>query len=300
MRARACLAGLGLAAALAGCAQAPAGPAHFTDAHAQAYVSQHGARVEVQLPKGPLVSAALVIDSATATAAQQTTDQMTANMSGNGLLGLAVTTAVSAHSGAGALQRKAQAAADTDAKPLASLLSGLPMDTQLARRYQAAALAAGVAPGEGAVVARLAITPRIILSADRAHFVLSSDVRLEDIAGGALYSARVQVGSPSLRRCGADCIDDGQLEQSRVDAALDACVNETLRLVGLEISGASAPVGPERTLRYVLDGQRVVERGRLLAGSEGYLRYLALDGAVKAMPVALEAQAMATATNGRP
>lgn len=300
MSPRACLAALGLTALITGCAQAPSGPAHFTDPHAQAYVNQHGARVEVALPKGPLVSAALVIDSAAASAAQQTTDQTTANLRGNGLIGLAVTAAVSAQAGAGALQRKAQAAADNDAKPLASLLGGLPMDTQLARRYQAAAHAAGLPEGKGAVVARLAITPRIILSADRAHIVLSSDVRLEDIAGGALYSARVEVGSPSLRRCGADCMDDGTLEQARVDAALDACVSETLRLVALDINGAVAPAGPERTLRYVLDGQRVVERGRLLAGSEGYLRYLALDGAVKAMPVALEGQGMATVAAGRP
>ena len=300
MTIRACIASLGLAATLGGCAQAPAGPAHFTDPHAQAYVTEHGARVDVSLPKGPLVSAALVIDSAAASAAQATTDQMAANMRGNGLIGLAVTSAVSAQSGAGALQRKAQAAADQDAKPLASLLSGLPMDTQLARRYQAAALAAGLPEGKGAVVARLAIAPHIVLTADRAHFVLSSDVRLEDIAGGALYSARVDVGSPSLRRCGADCIDDGQLEQARVEAALEACVSETLRLVAQEISGTAVPAGPERTLRFVLDGQRVVERGRLLAGSEGYLRYLALDGAVKAMPVALEGQVMATATHARP
>lgn len=300
MTVRACLASLGLAIALGGCAQAPTGPAHFTDPHAQAYVSQHGVRVDVSLPKGPLVSAAVVIDSATASAAQATTDQMAASMRGNGLIGLAVTTAVSAQSGAGALQRKAQAAADQDAKPLASLLGGMPMDTGLARRYQAAAVAAGLPEGKGAVVARLAVTPHIVLTADRAHWVLSSDIRLEDIAGGALYSARVEVGSPSLRRCGADCIDDGQLEQARIDAALEACVSETLRLVAQDISGTAAPIGPERTLRYVLDGQRVVERGRLLSGSAGYLRYLALDGAVKAMPVALEGQVMAATIKAAP
>ncbi|MBD1554563.1 hypothetical protein [Pseudomonas typographi] len=206
---------------------------------------------------------------------------------------LAVTAAASAQSGA--LQRKAHAVADLDAKPLASLLGGLPMDTQLASRYRQAALHAGLPEGSGAMVARWAIRPHIILSADRMHFVLSSQVRLEGIAGGAMYSAQIEVGSPSLRLCGNDCVDSGELAQAQVNAASDACVSETMTPVALDLQGGAKGTEPERTLRYVLNGQRVAERGRVLPAGVGYVRYLAVNGALKAMPVVLE-QGVVTAT----
>ncbi|MFF7710664.1 hypothetical protein [Pseudomonas sp. NPDC007930] len=278
---------LPLLLALGACAQAPASPPHVRDQSAAQYLAQHGARLEVTLPAGPWVDAAAYVDPKQARAAQLSTEQTANNLRGNGLLGAVITRAVDAQSGLGGLQRRAGAAALADARPLAALLDSQPADTRFTALYNQAARLAGLPAGSGQVTARLLITPHVTLSADRGHLTLRTDLRLEDIAGGVLYAARIEATSASLRGCGNDCVDAGGLEPARVDQALQACAEQALALAMVDLQGG--PASPERTLRYSLDGWREVERGRLLPTAPGYLRYQALDGTLKVSPAVLEA-----------
>lgn len=273
---------------LSGCAQKPAPDAGFKDQGAWPYVQAHGLKVDVQVPQN-FVSASTVIDSETALKAAASSQNLMAT-SGNsaGLAGILVASLVNTQMGSGSLQRDAENAALKDARPMADLLGGVPLQERLQQRYQQASQGAGLKQGEGTVTARLLIEPKLELTPDRGSFVLVSQVQVQDIAGSPLYRMRVEVASQPIRQCGKQCIDDGRLDLAKVTAALDECIDESMRLLATDLTQPTPPPAAQETLRYVLDGRRVVERGYQLANSASYWRYRNLYGAVKAVPVPFE------------
>lgn len=278
------------AAALAGCAQGPQPEAGITDPTALPYVTAHGVQVEVQVPKDGFVSAQMVIDAKAAQAAALTTNNITRNsVQAGGVVGLLVASAINTQTGTGVLERDARAAALQDSRPMAALLADQAVDDKLTQRFRQAGMAAGLPMGQGAVTAHLLVEPQLVLSADRGSFKLVSRVQVQDIAGGALYRRHIEVVGQPFRRCGAQCIDDGRLDLALVDGQLQQCIDETLRVLAEDLrAGDGQALGQEQTVRYVLDGQRQVERGRLLPGGGVYHRYRNLDGAVKSVPVPFE------------
>ena len=190
--------------------------------------------------------------------------------------------------GSGSLQRDAEKMALKESRPMADLLAGVPLQERLQQRYQQASQVAGLKQGEGAVTARLVIEPKLMLTADRGSFLLINQVQVQDIAGSALYRMRIEVASQPIRRCGKQCIDDGSLDLAKVTAVLDECIDESMRVLATDLMQPAPPEAAQETLRYVLDGQRVVERGYQLANDGNYWRYRNLYGAVKSVPVPFE------------
>lgn len=273
---------------LAGCAQKPAPDAGFKAQGALPYVQAHGVKVDMQLPQ-MFVGASTVIDAEVAQKAASTSHNLVAS-SGNtaGLAGLLVASLINTQMGSGSLQRDAENTALKDSRPMADLLAGVPLQERLQQRYQQASQAAGLKQGEGQVTARLLIEPKLMLTPDRGSFVLISQVQVQDIAGSALYRMRIEVVSQPVRRCGKQCIDDGSLDLAKVTAVLDECIDESMRVLATDLTQPAPPEAAQETLRYVLDGQRVVERGYQLANNGTYWRYRNLYGAVKSVPVPFE------------
>jgi len=247
---------------LTGCAQKPAPEAGFKDQGALPYVQAHGLKVDVQVPQA-FVGASTVIDSEAALKAASISQNLVAN-SGNSA-GLA-----------------------KDSQPMADLLGGVALQEHLQQRYQRASQSAGLKQGEGQVTARLLIEPKLMLTPDRGSFVLVNQVQVQDIAGSPLYRMRIEVASQPIRRCGQQCIDDGSLELAKVTAVLDECIDESMRVLATDLMQPTPPPAAQETLRYVLDGRRVVERGYQLANNGNYWRYRNLYGAVKSVPVPFE------------
>ncbi|MDB5997782.1 MAG: hypothetical protein JWP42_4918 [Pseudomonas sp.] len=273
---------------LVGCAQKPAPEAGFRAPSAMPYVQAHGLKVDMQLPP-TFVGASTVIDSQTALKAASSSESLIRN-SGNtaGLAGLLVASLINTQMGSGSLQRDAEKNALNESRPLADLLAGVPLQERLQQRYQRASQAAGLRQGEGQVTARLVIEPKLMLTPDRGSFVLINQVQVQDIAGSALYRMRIEVVSQPIRKCGNQCIDDGGLELAKVTAVLDECIDESMRVLATDLMQPAPPEAAQETLRYVLDGQRVVERGYQLANNGNYWRYRNLYGAVKSVPVPFE------------
>lgn len=273
---------------LAGCAQKPAPEAGFRSQGAASYVQAHGLKVDMQLPQA-FVGASTVIDSEAAQKAASSSHNLVAN-SGNtaGLAGLLVASLINTQMGSGSLQRDAEKSAQKDARPMADLLAAVPLQERLQQRYQQASQGAGLKQGEGTVTARLVIEPKLMLTPDRGSFVLVNQVQVQDIAGSALYRMRIEVTSQPIRRCGKQCIDDGSLDLAKVTAMLDECIDESMRVLATDLMQPAPPEAAQETLRYVLDGQRVVERGYQLVNNGSYSRYRNLYGAVKSVPVPFE------------
>lgn len=273
---------------LAGCAQKPVPQAGFKAQEALPYVQAHGLKVDLQLPQA-FVGASTVIDSKDALKAASSSQNLMQN-SGNtaGLAGLLVASLINTQMGSGSLQRDAEKSALKDSQPMADLLAGVPLQERLQNRYQQASKSAGLKQGEGQVTARLVIEPKLMLTPDRGSFVLVNQVQVQDIAGTALYRMRIEVVSQPIRRCGKQCIDDGSLELAKVTAVLDECIEESMRVLAADLMQPAPPEAAQETLRYVLDGQRVVERGYQLANNGNYWRYRNLYGAVKSVPVPFE------------
>lgn len=280
---------IGLGLTVIGCAQKPLPPAGFKNQEALPYVQAHGLKVDVQLNQQAFVGATTVIDSKSATDAASSSDSLVRN-SGNtaGLPGLLIASLINTQMGSGSLQRDAENTAQKESRPMASLLTGIPLQERLQQRYQAASQAAGLKQGEGNITARLLIEPKLMLGPDRGSFVLINQVQVQDIAGSALYRTRIEVVSQPFRRCGKMCIDDGSLDLDKVTAVLDECVNESMRVLAVDLMQPAPKPAAQETLRYTLDGHRVVERGYQLAGNGEYSRYRNLQGAVKSVPVAFE------------
>ncbi|WP_369989716.1 hypothetical protein [Pseudomonas xanthosomatis] len=281
--------GLLLALLLSGCAQQAPRPADIHDATALRYLNEHGARLEVQVPAQGWVDASLMIDAEAAAKARATNQSLARNAtSGGGAIGLLLASAINTQVGEASLQREAERDARQAAQSMAVVLADHPYNGKLQQYYNEAAGNAGLRPGSGPVTAALHIAPQVVVSPDRGSFRLVSDVQLQDIAGSLLYRTRLEVQSLSLRRCGEHCIDDGGLDAQKVDALLATCIEESMRLLAADLNqGPSAQRSQEQTVRYLLDGRRMVERGRLLPSSGQYTRYRNLDGALKAVPVAL-------------
>lgn len=273
---------------LAGCAQKPGPEPGFKDQGALPYVLAHGLKVDVQLPPA-FVGASTVIDAKVAQQAATSSHNLVAS-SGNtaGLAGLLVASVINTQMGSGTLQRDAEKTALNEARPMADLLAGVPLQERLQQRYQQASQVAGLKQGEGQVTARLLIEPQLMLGPDRGSFVLINQVQVQDIAGSALYRMRIEVASQPIRRCGSQCIDDGALDLAKVTAVLDECIDESMRVLATDLMQPTPPAAAQETLRYVLDGQRVVERGYQLANNGSYWRYRNLYGAVKSVPVPFE------------
>jgi hypothetical protein len=273
---------------LAGCAQKPAPEAGFKDQAALSYVQAHGLKVDVQLPQA-FVSASTVIDSKAALkAAASSQNLMVSSGQSAGLAGLLVASLVNTQMGSGSLQRDAEKSALNDSRPMADLLAAVPLQERLQGRFQQASQAAGLKQGEGQVTARLLIEPKLMLTPDRGSFILINQVQVQDIAGSPLYRMRIEVASQPIRQCGKQCIDDGRLDLAKVTAVLDECIDESMRVLATDLMQAPPPAAAQETLRYVLDGQRVVERGYQLANNGNYWRYRNLYGAVKSVPVPFE------------
>jgi len=274
---------------LAGCAQAPVSEPHLHDPSALPYVNAHGVSVEVQLPPEGFVSASMVIDAKTAQNAMQTSDTLTRSaVTAGGWVGLLAASAINTQAGIGALERDARVSAQNDARPMAALLGDQSLQDVLQRRYREASQVAGLKQAQGPVGARLLITPQLVLSGDRSRFVLVNRTQVQDIAGSVLYQRRIEVLGTSFRRCGEQCVDDGRLDQARVNDQLQVCIAEAMRVLTQDLQVTDSSFSREETIRYVLDGQRMVERGQLLPASDGYHRYRNLDGALKSVPVAFE------------
>ena len=273
---------------LAGCAQKPAPETGFKSQSAASYVQAHGLKVDMQLPQA-FVGASTVIDAKAAQEAAQSSHNLVAS-SGNtaGLAGLLVASLINTQMGSGSLQRDAEKVALKDSRPMADLLAGVPLQERLQQRYQQASHSAGLKQGEGQVTGRLVIEPKLMLTPDRGSFVLINQVQVQDIAGMALYRMRIEVASQPIRRCGKQCIDDGSLDLVKVTAVLDECIDESMRVLAADLMLPAPPEAAQETLRYVLDGQRVVERGYQLANNGNYWRYRNLYGAVKSVPVPFE------------
>ncbi|RMQ50281.1 hypothetical protein ALQ04_04013 [Pseudomonas cichorii] len=118
--------------------------------------------------------------------------------------------------------------------------------------------------------------------------MLVNQVQVQDISGLALYRMRLEVTGQPIRRCGGQCIDDGTLDLGQVTAVLDECIDESMRMLATDLMMPTPPLAAQETLRYVLNGQRVVERGYQLANSDKYWRYRNLYGALKSVPVPFE------------
>ncbi|MDZ5433692.1 hypothetical protein T3H00_13605 [Pseudomonas fluorescens] len=273
---------------LVGCAQKPAPEAGFKDQSALPYVQAHGLKVDVQLPQA-FVGASTVIDSEAALKAASSSHNLIAS-SGNtaGLAGILLASLINTQMGSGTLQRDAEKAALKESRPMADLLAGVPLQERLQQRFQQASKTAGLKQGEGRVTARLLIEPKLMLTPDRGSFILVNQVQVQDIAGSVLYRMRIEVASQPVRRCGKQCIDDGRLELATVTAVLDECIDESMRVLATDLMQPPPPAAAQETLRYVLDGQRVVERGYQLANNGTYWRYRNLYGAVKSVPVPFE------------
>lgn len=273
---------------LMGCAQKPAPEAGFKSQDAVSYVKAHGLKVDLQLPQ-TFVGASTVVDAEAAQKAASSSHTLVAS-SGNsaGLAGLLVASLINTQMGSGSLQRDAENTAAKESRPLAELLAGVPLQERLQQRFQHASQVAGLKQGEGPVSARLVIEPKLMLTPDRGSFVLINQVQLQDIAGSALYRMRIEVSSQPIRRCGKRCIDDGSLDLAQVTAVLDECIDESMRVLATDLMLPVPPEAAQETLRYVLDGQRVVERGYQLANNGNYWRYRNLYGAVKSVPVPFE------------
>ena len=272
---------------LAGCAQKPAPEAGFKSQNAASYVQAHGLKVDMLLPQA-FVGASTVIDPEAAQKAASSSHNLVAGANAAGLAGLLVASLINTQMGSGSLQRDAEKVALKDSRPMADLLAGVPLQERLQRRYQQASQVAGLKQGEGAVTARLVIEPKLMLTADRGSFLLINQVQVQDIAGSALYRMRIEVASQPIRRCGKQCIDDGSLDLAKVTAVLDECIDESMRVLATDLMQPAPPEAAQETLRYVLDGQRVVERGYQLANNGSYWRYRNLYGAVKSVPVPFE------------
>ncbi|WP_434706532.1 hypothetical protein J3Q07_14510 [Pseudomonas sp. D4-18] len=273
---------------VAGCAQKPAPPAGFKTLDAVSYVQTHGVKVDLQLPQA-FVGASTVVDAEAAQKAASSSHNLVAS-SGNaaGLAGLLVASLINTQMGSGSLQRDAEQTAAKESRPLADLLAGVPLQERLQQRFQQASLAAGLKQGAGDISARLVIEPKLMLTPDRGSFVLINQVQVQDIAGSALYRMRIEVSSQPIRRCGKRCVDDGSLDLAQVTTALDECIDESMRVLAADLVLPAPPEAAQETLRYVLDGQRVVERGYQLANNGNYWRYRNLYGAVKSVPVPFE------------
>jgi hypothetical protein len=273
---------------VAGCAQKPAPEAGFKDQGALPYVQAHGLKVDVQVPQA-FVGASTVIASKDALKAASSSQALLLNSGTSaGLAGVLVASLVNTQMGSGTLQRDAEKAAVKDSRPMADLLGGVPLQERLQQRYQQASQSAGLKQGEGQVTARLLIEPKLMLTPDRGSFVLINQVQVQDIAGSPLYRMRIEVASQPIRRCGQQCIDDGGLELAKVTAVLDECIDESMRVLATDLMQPTPPPAAQETLRYVLDGQRVVERGYQLVNNGNYWRYRNLYGAVKSVPVPFE------------
>jgi hypothetical protein len=272
---------------LAGCAQKPAPEAGFKSQSAASYVQAHGLKVDMQLPQA-FVGASTVIDAEAAQKAASSSHNLVAGANAAGLAGLLVASLINTQMGSGSLQRDAEKSALKDSRPMADLLAGVPLQERLQQRYQQASQVAGLKQGEGQVTARLVIEPKLMLTPDRGSFVLVNQVQVQDIAGSALYRMRIEVTSQPIRRCGKQCIDDGSLDLAKVTAVLDECIDESMRVLATDLMLPAPPEAAQETLRYVLDGQRVVERGYQLANNGSYWRYRNLYGAVKSVPVPFE------------
>ncbi|MHC8365485.1 hypothetical protein ACYZT9_06275 [Pseudomonas sp. ZT5P21] len=272
---------------LTGCAQKPAPEAGFKSQSAASYVQAHGLKVDMQLPQA-FVGASTVIDAEAAQKAASSSHNLVASSNAAGLAGLLVASLVNTQMGSGSLQRDAEKTALKDSRPMADLLAGVPLQERLQQRYQQASQGAGLKQGEGQVTARLVIEPKLMLTPDRGSFVLVNQVQVQDIAGSALYRMRIEVASQPIRRCGKQCIDDGSLDLAKVTAVLDECIDESMRVLAADLMQPAPPEAAQETLRYVLDGQRVVERGYQLANNGSYWRYRNLYGAVKSVPVPFE------------
>jgi hypothetical protein len=272
---------------LAGCAQKPAPEAGFKSQSAASYVQAHGLKVDLLLPQA-FVGASTVIDAEAAQKAASSSHNLVAGANAAGLAGLLVASLINTQMGSGSLQRDAENSALKDSRPMADLLAGVPLQERLQQRYQQASQVAGLKQGEGQVTARLVIEPKLMLTPDRGSFVLVNQVQVQDIAGSALYRMRIEVTSQPIRRCGKQCIDDGTLDLARVTAVLDECIDESMRVLATDLMLPAPPEAAQETLRYVLDGQRVVERGYQLANNGTYWRYRNLYGAVKSVPVPFE------------
>ncbi|SEE91062.1 hypothetical protein [Pseudomonas migulae] len=272
---------------LAGCAQKPAPEAGFKSQSAASYVQAHGLKVDMHLPQA-FVGASTVIDTESAQKAASSSHNLVAGANAAGLAGLLVASLINTQMGSGSLQRDAEKSALKDSRPMADLLAGVPLQERLQQRYQQASQVAGLKQGEGQVTARLVIEPKLMLTPDRGSFVLVNQVQVQDIAGSALYRMRIEVASQPIRRCGKECIDDGALDLAKVTAVLDECIDESMRVLATDLMLPAPPEAAQETLRYVLDGQRVVERGYQLANNGNYWRYRNLYGAVKSVPVPFE------------
>ncbi|MHC8324205.1 hypothetical protein ACYZT4_26575 [Pseudomonas sp. GB2N2] len=272
---------------LPGCAQKPAPEAGFKSHSAASYVQAHGLKVDLQLPQA-FVGASTVIDAEAAQKAASSSHNMVAGANAAGLAGLLVASLINTQMGSGSLQRDAEKVALKDSRPMADLLAGVPLQERLQQRYQQASQVAGLKQGEGQVTARLVIEPKLMLTADRGSFLLINHVQVQDIAGSALYRMRIEVASQPIRSCGNRCIDDGSLDLAKVTAVLDECIDESMRVLATDLMQPAPPEAAQETLRYVLDGQRVVERGYQLANNGSYWRYRNLYGAVKSVPVPFE------------
>lgn len=272
---------------LGGCAQKPAPEAGFKSQSAASYVQAHGLKVDMQLPQA-FVGASTVIDAEAAQKAASSSHNLVAGANAAGLAGLLVASLINTQMGSGSLQRDAENTALKESRPMADLLAGVPLQERLQLRYQQASQVAGLKQGEGAVTARLVIEPKLMLTADRGSFLLINQVQVQDIAGSALYRMRIEVASQPIRQCGKQCIDDGSLDLAKVTAVLDECIDESMRVLATDLMQPAPPEAAQETLRYVLDGQRVVERGYQLANNGSYWRYRNLYGAVKSVPVPFE------------
>ncbi|HEF4758551.1 TPA: hypothetical protein SAN82_000955 [Pseudomonas putida] len=273
---------------LAGCAQKPAPEAGFKDQTALTYIQVHGLKVEVQLPQA-FVGASTVIDSEAALKAASSSYNLVASSGQTaGLAGIMVASLINTQVGSGTLQRDAEKSAVKDSRPMADLLAGVPLQERLQQRFQDASKLAGLKQGEGQVTARLLIEPKLMLTPDRGSFILVNRVQVQDIAGSPLYRMRIEVASQPIRQCGKQCIDDGRLDLAKVTAALDECIDESMRVLATDLMQPTPPPAAQETLRYVLDGQRMVERGYQLTNNGSYWRYRNLYGAVKSVPVPFE------------
>ncbi|MCI8209991.1 hypothetical protein AUC61_10640 [Pseudomonas sp. S25] len=272
---------------LGGCAQKPAPETGFKSQSAASYVQTHGVKVDMQLPQA-FVGASTVVDAEAAKKAASSSHNLVAGSGAVGLPGLLVASLINTQMGSGSLQREAEKAAANESRPLAELLAGIPLQERLQQRFQKASLDAGLKQGAGNVSARLVIEPKLMLTPDRGSFVLINQVQVQDIAGSALYRMRIEVTSQPIRRCGKRCVDDGSLDLAQVTAVLDECIDESMRVLNADLMLPAPPEAAQETLRYVLDGQRVVERGYQLANNGSYWRYRNLYGSVKSVPVPFE------------
>lgn len=275
---------------LGACAQQQVPEPSFNNPSALSYINAHGVRVEVQLPTEGFVTASMVIDTKTALDAMHTSDNVTRSaVAAGGVAGLLMASAINTRTGTGALERDARLSAQNDARPMVALLGDQNLEEVLLGRYRQTSQAAGLPAAQGQVSGRLLIKPQLVLNADRSSFVLINRVQVQDIAGSVLYQRRIDVVGMPFRSCGAQCIDDGHLELAKVNGQLEQCIDEAMRVLAEDLHAADSGSGEEeQTVRYVLDGHRVVERGRLLPASGLYHRYRNLDGALKSVPVPFE------------